>query len=82
MVEDPAFTFSLGDSGFGPGWRGAVSILSPVPTFDWVLLGCCSESNKAQDFGSLYLLHVCKCIVPILAGNARDSYLSFPADLI
>ncbi len=29
----------------GPGWRGAVSILSTVPTVDWVLLGS-GESNK------------------------------------
>ena len=36
----------------GPGWRGAVLILSTVPTVDWVLLGS-GESNKGQDFGSL-----------------------------
>ena len=29
----------------GPGWRGAVQILSTVPTVDWVLLGS-GESNK------------------------------------
>jgi hypothetical protein len=29
----------------GPGWRGAVKILSTVPTVDWVLLGS-GESNK------------------------------------
>ena len=23
----------------GPGWRGAVKLLSTVPTVDWVLLG-------------------------------------------
>ena len=29
----------------GPGWRGAIQILSTVPTVDWVLLGS-GESNK------------------------------------
>ena len=29
----------------GPGWRGALQILSTVPTVDWVLLGS-GESNK------------------------------------
>ena len=51
--------------------------------FDWVLLGS-GESNKGQDFGSLYLLLVCKCILPILAENARENdcnYLSFPEDV-
>ena len=28
-----------------PGWRGALQILSTVPTVDWVLLGS-GESNK------------------------------------
>ena len=37
---------------FGPGWRGAVQILSTVPTVDWVLLGS-GKSNKGYDFGSL-----------------------------
>ena len=31
-----------------PGWRGAVEILSTVPTVDWALLGS-GESNKGQD---------------------------------
>ena len=30
---------------FGPGWRGAVQVLSTVLTVDWVLLGS-GESNK------------------------------------
>ena len=30
-----------------------------VPTVDWVLLGS-GECNKGQEFGSRYLLHVCR----------------------
>ena len=44
---------------FGPGWRGAVKILSTVPSVDWVLLGS-DESSKGWDFGSLQLQLVCR----------------------
>ena len=43
----------------GPGWRGAVYILSTVPVVEWVLLGS-GESNKGQEPGSLYLQLVCR----------------------
>ena len=39
--------------------RLAVSILSTMPTVDWVLLGS-GESNKGQELGSLYLQLVCR----------------------
>jgi hypothetical protein len=42
-----------------PGWRRAVSILSTVPTDDWVLLGS-GDSNKGQELGSFYLQLVCR----------------------
>ena len=37
-----------------------------MPTGDWVLLGS-GESNKGQDFGSLYLQLVCRRTLPRLA---------------
>ncbi len=37
--------FPLALQAIGPGWRGAVQILSTVPTVEWVLLGS-GESNK------------------------------------
>ncbi len=36
-----------------PGWRGAVKILSTMPTVDWVLLGS-GKSIKGWDYGSRY----------------------------
>ena len=54
-----------------PGWRGAVQILSTVPTVVWVLLGS-GESNKGQEFGSLYMQLVCRRTLP-LPGNACNS---------
>ncbi len=54
---------------FGPGWRGAVQILSTVPTLDGVLLGA-GESNKGSEFGSLYTRLVRRRPLP-LAGRAQ-----------
>ncbi len=48
VVKEVCFAcieFHISHSTSGPGLRGAVQILSTVPTVDWVLLGS-GESNK------------------------------------
>ena len=51
----------------GHGWRGAVQILSTMPTVDWVLLGS-GKSNKGQELGSLYCSLSAGRTLPLLAG--------------
>ena len=48
------------DACSGPGWRGAVWILSTMPTVDWVLLG----SGKLEK-GSIYMQIVCRRTLPL-----------------
>lgn len=48
----------------GPGWPGAVNLLSTVPMVDGVVLGF-GASNKGQDPSSLYKQFVCRRTLPL-----------------
>ena len=53
----------------GPGWSGAVQILSTVPTVDWVLLG----SGESNDLAAFTCSLSAGRTLPLLAGTACNN---------